>query len=229
MPTGVHPENDLYTLSATYIRGVEEAGGLPLLLPFADDTTAPRILDGLDGLVMTGGRDVDPANYGREPDGAVEWDAAADASDTALIRAALAVDLPTLYICRGIQILNTVLGGTLHQHIWGSSADHPSLPRTGDALVDAEVRIAHRHLVSAAEGSRLAGIFGATEIETNSLHHQSLDEVAVDLTVVGRSGDGQVEAIESPGRRLVGVQWHPERQLDEGHDALFEWLVAEAS
>ncbi len=229
MPTGVHPENDLYTLSATYIRAVEDAGGLPLLLPFADDTTAPRVLEGLDGLVMTGGRDVDPANYGRTPQGAVGWDAAADASDAALIRAALAVDLPTLYICRGVQILNTTLGGTLHQHIWGSSEAHPAFPRSGDALADAEHRLAHRHVVSATATSRLATIFGDTEIETNSLHHQSLDDVAADLVVVGRSDDGHVEAVEFPGRRVVAVQWHPERQLDEGHDALFEWLVAEAS
>ncbi len=228
LATSVHPRNDLFTLSATYVTAVERAGGIPLLLPFADDTTAGDLVEALDGLVVTGGRDVDPANYGHENTRSFAPDAAADASDLAIVRAALAARLPTLYICRGVQILNVALGGTLHQHMIGDSDAHPRLPRTDDAEADATARWAFRHRVTATAGSELATVFDDTSIDTNSAHHQALDAIAPGLTVTGRTADGHVEAVEMEGQPLIAVQWHPERQLDDGHDVLFEWVVARA-
>ena len=201
----------------SYVESVARAGGVPLLVPPAVTDTA-EILDRLDGLVFSGGSDVDPALYGADAHpkttGIVRE---RDDFELALMRAALERDLPVLAICRGSQVLNVALGGGIEQHVpdrVGSDA-HKETPG-----VFAE------HDVEVLPGSRLALILGS-RVDVKSHHHQSYDGVGEGLRVSAVAGDGTLEALEAPERRFtLGVLWHPE----EGRDlALFEALVAEAA
>ncbi|MCU1379923.1 MAG: peptidase family protein [Acidimicrobiales bacterium] len=200
------------TVPRAYVRAVERAGGLPILLPLVDPTDVEELLTAVDGVVVTGGGDVDPARYGAEPHpetGGI--DAARDAFDAALWDGLLAGGVPALGICRAIQILNVALGGTLHQHM----PEH----RLGDGLHRVEVR------------SRLAEVIGATTTEVNSLHHQAIDRLADGLTVTAQAADGGVEGVEVDGhRQVLAVQWHPELLRHRPDQlALFEDLVSRAS
>jgi putative glutamine amidotransferase len=210
-PAGTTPEAS-DTVPRAYVRAVERAGGLPILLPLVDPTDVEELLGAVDGVVVTGGGDVDPARYGAEPHpetGSI--DPARDAFDTALWNGLLADGMPVLGICRAIQILNVALGGTLHQHV----PDH----RLGDGF----------HLVEV--GSRLAEVIGAPTTDVNSLHHQSIDRLADGLTVTARAADGGVEAVEVDGHpQVLAVQWHPELLRHRPDQlALFEDLVSRAS
>jgi len=161
-------------------------------------------LHGLDGLVLAGGNDVDPALYG-EPRGprTEEPDPLRDARESALLREAIERDLPVLAICRGLQLLNVARGGTLLQHVEGHS-----LRKVRDA-----------HTVEIAAGSRLEAILGTREYVVNSRHHQCAGRIAPGLLVTATAPDGVVEGLELPGRRfVVAVQWHPEARTD-GPDA----------
>jgi len=163
---------------------------------------------GLDGLLLAGGTDVDPALYGapRHPETA-EPDRDRDRHETALLREALERDLPVLAICRGLQLLNVAQGGTLVQHIEGHK-----YPRQQEV-----------HPVRIAPGSRLKSILEAGELVVNSRHHQSVDRVASGLVVVARAPDNVVEALELPGKRFVlAVQWHPEERTSGPDARLFE-------
>ena len=198
-----------------YIRAVRKAGGLPLLLPLAGEEEAADFLSGVDGLILTGGVDVDPSRYGEEPDprtGPV--DPRRDEVELALARLAVERDMPTLAICRGCQVLNVALGGTLVQHIDG----HFRLDRHSDTV----------HKVMVEPGSVLARWLGREDLEVNTLHHQAVASTGPNGRVSASADDGTIEAVES-GRRVVGVQWHPEllRHRPE-HLALFGSLVAEA-
>ena len=161
-------------------------------------------LEGLAGLCLAGGADVDPALYGEEPHPKTEPpDRQRDRLECSLLREALERDLPVLAICRGLQLLNVALGGSLRQHIEGH--DHRKVPEA--------------HTVSIAAGSRLAGILGTTEYGVNSRHHQCAGRVADGLSVTAAAPDGVVEGAELPGKRFVlAVQWHPEARMD-GRDA----------
>ena len=204
-----------------YCDAVAAAGGepVPVLPGRAGDPAAA--LDALDGLILTGGRDIDPEHYGQPlRDGlGVDVDQARDALELPLARGALARDLPVLGICRGVQVMNVAGGGTLHQDVTlvgmarGSHNQReaaPALPK--DAAV---------HEVDVAAGSRLAEIVGAARLGVNTFHHQVIDRPALGFAVVarsveprreGRDGRGVIEAIEAAGRSFaVGVQWHPER------------------
>jgi putative glutamine amidotransferase len=201
-----------------YVRCVEEAGGLAVLLPTGDASTADAYLDVVDGLLLIGGVDVEPSLYGahRHPR-LEEVDAARDRFEIALARAAVARGVPTFGICRGIQVLNVAMGGTLHQDLpseVGSAVDHrPTGPR-GDPR--AESRPAHA--VDVVAGSRLHGILGARRLEVNSIHHQAVARCASGLRVVATSSDGVVEGaegVDGDGAFLVAVQWHPERMRDD--------------
>ncbi len=227
--TWVHPRSDLYTLNPDYVTGVEKAGGRAVLVPHVGSADeAAEVLDTVDGLIVSGGADIDPEFYGHDNVASMRPDPAADTSDLAFVAAARRTGRPVLAICRGAQILNVALGGTLHQHIWADDGDHRPRADTGDALVDSDEFLARRHAVDLAEGSRVAGIFGSTRIDTNSLHHQSIDRVGSGLVVTGTTADGVVEVVEHPDEPLLGVQWHPERLTDEGHQPLFDWLVGTA-
>lgn len=203
-----------YVASAPYVKAVRKAGGLPVLLPVVEAGDAEAMLDLVEALVITGGCDVDPINYGAAPEPMLgPTDLARDAADLAITRAALEADVPTLATCRGIQVLNVALGGTLVQHV----DDHM---RTD--LYNQDV-----HHVEVDPTSRLAKILGTDVVGVNSLHHQVIDQLGRGVRVVGRNHEGQIEAIEvDHAPAVIGVQWHPEllRHRDD-HLGLFDDLV----
>ena len=192
-----------------YFEGVTLAGGIAVLLPPqpVDDHIANRVLDGLDGLVITGGKDVDPARYGQAPHPKTdeprhdrdEW-------EFALLAGALKRGLPVLGICRGAQVLNVALGGTLHQHL-PDVVGH-SRHQAGNAVFStSRVRI--------APGTRLATLIGEYSDE-QCYHHQAIAELGKGLIVSARDSDGVIEAVELPGDTFVlAVQWHPEERLSD--------------
>lgn len=197
-----------------YALGVLAAGGLPVYMPEPADPEA--FVGRLDGLLLTGGTDIDPARYGQEVRADLfPPEPGRDAFELGLMDAAAASGIPVAGICRGIQILNVHGGGTLHQHIGA----HACFDEPPDEAV---------HTVTFAEGSQMAGLYGPAR-RVNSLHHQTIDEVGEGLLATGRSEDGAVEAIEAVGRPWLGVQWHPEMMDDRDQDPLFSWLVAAAA
>jgi putative glutamine amidotransferase len=207
-----------HVASIAYVKAVRKAGGVPVLLPLVEPDDAEMLLERIDGFLVTGGADVDPANYGAEPDPmTIRTDPVRDATDIALCRLAVDRDVPTLAICRGVQVLNVALGGTLVQHV----PDHFDVPNYNETV----------HKVTVEPDSVLAEWVGATDVGVNTLHHQAIDEVAGPLRRVAIADDGTTEGVESStSRRVVGVQWHPEllRHRPE-HLALFESLVRMAS
>jgi putative glutamine amidotransferase len=193
--------------NAAYTRALEAAGLVPVIVPpFADPAVAASVIDAVDGLLLTGGEDVDPARYGAAPHPELgPVNAERDATELALVEAARARGTPVLAICRGIQLLNVALGGTLVQ-------DLPS-ERPSDVVHSADAtRDQRTHAIAVAEGSRLARAMGASRVTANSLHHQALDQVAAPLRVSGTAPDGVVEGVETPDETwwVLGVQWHPE-------------------
>jgi putative glutamine amidotransferase len=199
-----------------YVDAVQRAGGRPLLVPPSEDALE-ETLAALDGIVFSGGSDVDPRAYGA--DAHLETDAPherRDRAELALLQAALEHDLPVLAVCRGSQLLNVVRGGDLVQHLpdeLGSDA-HKEVPGTFS-----------EHGVRVAEGSRLGGIVGERG-DVMSHHHQGFGRVGDGLVEVAWADDGTLEALEDPSRRFaLGVLWHPEARDD---DVLFAALVAEA-
>jgi putative glutamine amidotransferase len=195
-----------------YVRAIEQAGGRALLVPPSADGVE-ETLDALDGIVFTGGSDVDPELYGEaaheETTGIVRM---RDDAELTLLRAALERDMPVLGICRGIQVLNVGLGGDLDQHLEGHRHDPPGQFVQHDVAIEPE--------------TRLGEILGE-RTRVMSHHHQGLKTLAPGLVETARAEDGLVEAVEAPDRRFtLGVLWHPEA----GEDArLFETLVAEAA
>jgi len=201
---------------ADYPKAIAACGGLPVEL--TRDADVDAVVARLDGLVLTGGADVDPAEYGQAPDpdlGAVEPDR--DAWELALLAAAEARELPVLCVCRGVQLLNVAKGGTLRQHVAEDEGDgHPRFAVDGHDPA---------HGVDLVDGSLAASLLG-THVEVNSLHHQVIEEVGEGLAVTGRSPDGTAEVLELEGRDVLGVQWHPE--LLARPDPTFAWLVEAA-
>ena len=215
--------HEFFTLRDDYVRAVEKAGGLPLVLVPGRAEDAGDLLSKLDGLLMTGGADVDPTLYGQEPHETVtRVIPERDAFEIGLCREALRRDQPLLAICRGHQVLNVATGGTLIQDIpsqVSGARDHdPDRERWETAH---EVRILPR--------TRLREILGTETIDVNSFHHQAVRELGQGLVVSAAStADQVIEGIEAPGRRLaLGVQWHPEAFWDRPEDfqSLFEALV----
>jgi putative glutamine amidotransferase len=216
----------LYALRQDYVRSVEAANGLPLILAPGKPEDAPDFLDRVSALVLSGGSDVDPVLFGQAPHsklGRVVRER--DDFELALCREALRRDLPILAICRGQQVLNVATGGTLIQDI-------PSEVSGGVEHDPRRQRWQSAHLVHILEGTRLRGILGRETVAVNSFHHQAVDALGRGLLVSARSdGDGVVEAVEMTDRRfVVGVQWHPESFWDrsEGFHSLFDALLAAA-
>jgi putative glutamine amidotransferase len=205
-------------LQRGYLDGVVAAGGVPVLLPPVGDVNA-AVLSRVDGLLVAGGADVDPVHYGADrlpATGPARPER--DLAEHVLIEAALANGVPLLGVCRGMQLLNVVLGGTLHQHVPDVFANTDHLPKPGTF---------GRVPVKTAPGSRLAAIVGS-ELDVHCHHHQSVDLLAKPLVPVAWAGDGVVEAVELAGPDFVlAVQWHPE---EDGVDRrLFQALVEAAS
>lgn len=207
-----------------YIESVEEAGGIPILLPKEALPDTDRILGMVDGLLFTGGGDVDPSTYG-EPATAelIDMDPARDAFEFSLMRRAYDANVPTLAICRGIQVMSTAFGGKLIQDI-------PAL--LPDALLhrQTEDRDRETHEVAVEADSLLADVLGVPHLNTNSFHHQAVTgPLPGELVSTGRTPDGIVEAVEAPRRSFfIGVQWHPEHLRGASHRRLFAALVAAA-
>jgi putative glutamine amidotransferase len=197
-----------------YVRAVVAAGGIPVLVPPTE--VASAILEDLDGMVFTGGSDINPAVYGQEPHPESSgFHDHRDAAELGLMRAALAGSMPVLGICRGMQLLNVARGGDLVQHLEGDT--HKGPPGTYT-----------RHSVTVLPGTHLAGIL-RTDAHTHSCHHQAPGRLGEGLRVAATAEDGTVEAIEDPEARcVVGVLWHPEED-EEGGAALFEALVDQAT
>jgi len=211
---------------ADYSLALRDAGAAPLIVPAAqDDGSLERILGAVQGLVLSGGPDIHPRHYAEEPTaGLGEVDEALDRMELMAARLAFEKDLPVLGICRGIQVLNVALGGTLYQDI--SSQVQECIchtPKTDKAVTTHTVRI--------AAGSRLRRIMGRSEIWVNGKHHQAVREPAPGLSVTARAMDGVVEALEHQHRRwMIGVQWHPEGtwREDSFSKKLFRAFVREA-
>lgn len=199
-----------------YVEAVERAGGRPVLVPPSDDGIAETI-EALDGIVFSGGADVDPARYGADAHPETDTpQARRDAAELALLSAALERDVPVLAICRGFQLLNVVRGGDLVQHLPEEVGhdEHKEIPGTFS-----------EHPVEVRDGTRLASLIGARS-DVSSHHHQAVGRIGDGLVETAWARDGTLEALEDPSRRFaVGVQWHPEAGEDQ---ALFEGLVQEA-
>lgn len=203
-----HWDVEAAVLYRGYLDCVVQAGGNPVMLPPVGAWNAESIAF-LDALVIAGGADIDPRTYGAEPDERTgDPNPARDEAEFALVEAALKLDLPLLGVCRGMQVLNVALGGTLHQHVEG----HNPAPTVFE----------HTE-ITVADGTALHRVLGGrTTVQCH--HHQSLDRIADGLRVTARAPDGTVEAVELEGARfVVGVQSHPEQDIEDLR--LFEALV----
>ena len=201
---------DIDVYSSNYAQAVLEAGGMPMHLPI--DVDPREAMDHLDGLLLSGGADIAPARYGRTPQANLytpEDDR--DEFELGLLDGAVARKLPVLGICRGIQMVNVHAGGTLHQHV-PEHAGFEAPPTT------------EWHKIEIEADSLLNEFYGETRA-VNSLHHQTLDDVASCFRVTARSDDGTVEGIEHFDLPIVAVQWHPEMLPERSTDPLFTWLV----
>ena len=199
-------------LPTTYTKAIIGSGGTPVIIPPSE---SPReLLDRIDGLVIAGGPDLDPATYGQNPDAETkEYSPEQDASEIILLEGAIERDMPVLCICRGMQLLSVLHGGSLHQHLDSTPGFEGHGGYSG---------VVTEHGVIAEEGSRIAALMGL-HITVNSTHHQGVAD-AGSLSVTARAEhDGLIEAVERSDLRFcIGVQWHPERI---GHDILYSVLV----
>jgi putative glutamine amidotransferase len=217
-------KEDAVAMQTTYVESLHRAGAQEAILaprPIEQEQVA-ALLERFDGLLLVGGGDVDPRHYGQEPlPESYGINREADLFEMALLRAAIRREMPVLAVCRGVQVLNVALGGTLDQHITGRKG----LVGHGVPGVAPEM-----HQVRLEPGTWTAKAMGAESAQVSSAHHQALDRLAEGLVVTGRAPDGIVEAVEYPGGGwVVGVQWHPERTPDDpAHQGLFDALVEQA-
>ncbi|MEU8638773.1 gamma-glutamyl-gamma-aminobutyrate hydrolase family protein [Amycolatopsis sp. NPDC048633] len=197
-------ETEVALLHRVYVDCVVAAGGIPVLLPPVSDAY-DRLVSTVDGLVLTGGADVEPQRYGQEQHPATYTRPNRDAFEFGLFAAARRQGKPVLGVCRGLQVMSVALGGTLAQHLpesAGTTEHQPALATFG------------RGTVTLADGSRAAAILGS-ETKTLCYHHQAIDRLGDGLEPVGWAADGTIEAAEVPGEFTLGVQWHPEQDSDD--------------
>lgn len=226
--SGTHGQTDQYASALSYLDPVSAAGGVPLLLSASlSDEQLREAVRRLDGLLLVGGGDIDPALFSGRPHPRVYGiDPERDRSEILLARLALEAGLPLLGICRGVQVINVALGGALYTDL----ADQLPDACRHDRYTTGEPRDLIAHDVAVAPGSRLAGILGGTRFGVNSLHHQGLERIAPGLEVTAHAPDGLVEAVEVAGHPFgVGVQWHPEwLQAHAPQRALFRAFIEAA-
>ena len=212
----IHPE---MALGMTYLRAIDRAGGMPVVLPPVGLDAMDDLIARLDGICLSGGPDLDPEAYGA-PERHAELGPTEPRLDTfelAVARAADARGLPILGVCRGAQALNVARGGSLLQHVPGHRQTAPGW------------QVAHE--VSVEPASRLAGVLGGNTLSVNSFHHQAVERLGSGFHAVAWAADGTIEGIEAAGERLVlGVQWHAETldEVGEAHARLFGALVEAA-
>ena len=208
----VLPES--WVMNQRYSRVVAAAGGLPVMIPLLDEEEALRgLYDRMDGLLIPGGVDLDPATYGESPlPTCARLDPARDRVELQFARWAIAEGKPLFGLCRGLQVVNVALGGTLYQDIAAQRSDaikHDYFPTAGFS------RDHLAHQVTVASGSRLDELVGSAPLQVNSMHHQAVKDLAPGLVPTAAAPDGVIEALEIPGDRfLLGVQWHPESLTD---------------
>lgn len=216
-------ERGRYALPSAYVAAVERAGGVPVLIPPLP-AQAARYLELVDGFVLAGGGDLDPGHYGGDTHETLySIDPERDALELELARHIVERRQPALAICRGLQVVNVALGGTLIEHLPAVVGE--------DVLHRAPPREPTPHPVRLKAGSRLAAIAGATEFAPMSWHHQAIRALAPGLEAVASAPDGTIEAVELPSHPwLIAVQWHPEltAQEDPAQQRLFDALVAAA-
>ena len=216
-------EQDEVTLPVDYIDAVRRGGGVPLLIA-PGESHVSELLSCLDGFILAGGGDISPTCYGGQEHPEIYMvDSERDRTELQLAQKIIDYQLPTLAICRGLQIVNVVLGGTLHAHlpdIYGDEVAHRAPPRKPIP-----------HQVQIESESILARVLEMTEVQTMSWHHQAIDQVASALNVTAVAPDGVVEAVElSHHRWLIGVQWHPELTAanDRSQQSLFDEVVRQS-
>ncbi|WP_288527952.1 gamma-glutamyl-gamma-aminobutyrate hydrolase family protein [uncultured Secundilactobacillus sp.] len=205
----IHPSTRFDTnyidyIQIDYVDGIRESGGVPFILPLGQPAEAEAYLESVDALLLTGGQGVTPILYGAEPIKEVEeTDIYRDEFEIALVKAAVKVGKPVLGICRGLQIINVALGGTLYQDIYkqvGATGKHNQHPTSWE--------IPTQHVTTTA-GSWIQAKFGDRFL-VNSFHHQAVDQLGADLTATAVSDDKVIEAFESADGQVFGVQFHPE-------------------
>ena len=212
----------LHTTSRFYVEAVERAGGVPVVLPVMSPDMVDDVLHAVHGVLLSGGGDVQPARYGAKPVAETSGvDPARDDFDIRLLEVAIESELPVLATCRGMQVLNVALGGSLIQHV-------PAVTGQVHYVNDRWRQGVHR--VKIEPDSHLAEALGATEVEVNSIHHQAVDQAAPVTRAVAWADDDTVEAIDLPGSpHVVAVQWHPELLEDwPEQQGLFRQLVERA-
>lgn len=219
-------DTDAVLLPRTYVDGVRKAGGTPVLLPSIMDLDAAAALSAVDALVLAGGADVDPRRYDAEPEAETVTRPERDAAEFSLLREALRLGMPVLGVCRGMEVLNVACGGSLTQHLPGTLGNPRHQPSPG---------VYGTTTVTLRPGSRTERIIGG-QTKVRCYHHQAVDRLGDGLRVTGWADDGTIEAIEpeetaeETGERfLLGVQWHPEQDGEDGEDVrLFTALVRAA-
>lgn len=219
------PSTGAVAAPLTYLSALRKAGGQEAVLhPFPiDEVAAKELLERFDGLLLLGGGDIHPSNYGQETHPrtyGVSTDR--DSFELSLVRAARSSGVPLLAICRGLQVLNVALGGTLHQHIAEpDSKIHHGFNKDDEWSM---------HPVAIEEESALREVVGASRIECSSHHHQAIDALADGLVISARADDEVIEAVETRDHKMLGVQWHPEMTAaeDPAQQALFDWIVNSA-
>ncbi len=205
------PERRRYTLGKNYVRSLVECGAIPILLPTSVDPASLRTMyERADGVLLSGGGDVEPSIFGEEAHPTTgDIDPERDDAEIALAQWAMADDKPTFAICRGVQVMNVALGGTLIQDIPTQWSANNTLEHRGSVVGAARDQVLHEVCID--PNTRISQILGAGNVSVNSFHHQALKRLGEGLLVTSRAIDGIVESVEVPDKRwYIGVQWHPE-------------------